>query len=1066
MFIKIKHTNNRVRKAYKRTNRTRGFSLTELTLALGVLALFATVVTLSIVRGQLTSTTQKADRMVSSTLDRLVDQAATLSFPQLLDNNFKPPLSENCIDPETSCPELLGDKLIVSWSINSGGESDNSNETVDWVEIEASTQWTGTTFTSKRVVKAPTQNWRTGWGLVQVNVSGNSYDGDLYLVDSDTGKPAAGASKIINGSAWISAPLEDCGSNSNGCVIALGPYGSLDNDTITLDAISATTKIFLQQDNISHTSVILRQKGSATFALLASNGAGEIASNPHPGSLCIWASFHDGIASRYVPYCNTAQSDQITLDSYSPDPSKDWLRISLPTNWPIDLSIENNGNSDIIPTGTSEWNGTVWAPGYTKTSWTWGTPSSIAPSSDITQTSPFEGFRLELGGGVQRYNINWSNGEGTPAAGGAAFQPLWAHPRDAGDSSSTYCPANNIHCKSSAEVAPVLSSPRSGGARATSVTVIPGASNDFTLTSTDYDWKSSDGNSVIMIDALDLAGGTLVRLDQEYIEGELTTIETILGANDVIASGSDVASAPLRYYAPADSALRTFTISMLNGSGSRLVQVALATNPEPWIMRSEAVRINQGSSGVLRVLVHDTSGNPAVGKTVTPSGTALGISASTAITDQNGWATIPIEITNAVSGSSTFDLITNGITGPAYIFVHPRAGEINLAPSLTDPVLIKQGGTADVNFILLDKSGSVLANEGVAAWATRAGGGRTDDVYAATRGCETNSLGSCLIQVVATPSAPSGVYTLNVSVQGVAESLTLEVQPQARRASAPLLIIPQGGVGSLEVTILDGAGLPIEGVNVTAISSRTGLSFSSGVTNLSGVAVLSVTAIGTAQSGLHEISLSGGAASGFSYIRVNPTVTQIIANEAVGYQGELLVTQLIAKDSSGEVVPNAILTAQSTDGLIVRVESSGSDGVAMVKIKVPYSTTPSRYLVSISSNGLFIDNLSILVEKGLASATISGKVVINSQSRISLKLFDANGVALGGQEVTITSSNAAVKFSSPGGTPASTIDLVSSSDGVILLDAFSAPEASKGIFSVIINSGQTTLTAYVQLVAP
>ena len=138
----------------------RGFSLTELTIALGIVALFATVVTLAVVRGQLTSNTQKADRAVVATLDRLVEQASDSTYSSLADGTFTRPESTECDDPRTSCPTLFKRQLIVNWSISEGGSNDDSEETIDWVEVVASTDWAGTTFTSTKKIEAPTPNWR------------------------------------------------------------------------------------------------------------------------------------------------------------------------------------------------------------------------------------------------------------------------------------------------------------------------------------------------------------------------------------------------------------------------------------------------------------------------------------------------------------------------------------------------------------------------------------------------------------------------------------------------------------------------------------------------------------------------------------------------------------------------------------------------------------------------------------------------------------------------------------------------------------------------------------------
>jgi hypothetical protein len=884
--------------------------------------------------------------------------------------------------------------------------------------------------------------------------------------DGATGKPAAGSSPVVNGIAWLNAPLEQCGSSSQGCVLALGPFGTLVSEGVGIDAVSAMTELYLTQDRVTVTSMLLRAASETALTLLARNGAGEVGVNPTAGSVCIWTRFHDGLASRTVPFCNDEQPDQVVIDEYVPDTERPWLRLPVPVNRPVKLFIDNPGGGCDLPTGTKRWNGNAWVDGGTCTAWTWGTPATIASSKTPDQTEAFVGSTIRLPATPSRYDLVWTSSGGIPAAGGDSFHALWSNPRDAGLGPAGTCPEATPHCNSGAAVAPVLTSPRSSGYRVPAVTTVAGAANTFTVSANDYDWVVGDGPTTITVLTAP-ASGSLVRIDETEINGVPTTLETSLGANDVVISDAAASvSAQLRYYAPGDQNLQEVVFTLANGSGSRTVAVALAPQVAPWQLRAEPARIPQGEQRPVSVLVIGTNGLPLSGATITPASLPAGVTAAPAVSDGDGWAKLQVSVSNTPAGNVSFVVQSGGgAASTVNVAVAQRAGVITLSAQLPDPVVFDQGSTTEVQFQVDDLAGMPRTSAGVSVWATRAGGVRTTDVYATSRGCETDAQGSCSVTVAATNRAAAGAYTLNVTIEGVVATLNLQVDPKPFRANATLLTIPQASTGSLAVTVVDGAGDPVPGITVIASTDVSGMSFTSAVTGQDGTATLSITTTNVTPSGLHLVQLSGGGSSGTVPIRVTQKVSRITVTEVTVNQGESVQTEIVAYDTANKPVAGAVISALSDAGLVVRAVPTDRQGRSVVEVSAPYFVVPARYLVSLSAGGETVQFLPVRVTRGLGSVSTTGTIVAGGVSEVQLRLFDLNGAALANRSVTISSQNAAVRLSAVGGTPASSVTLSSGPDGVVTIAAAAAAGTDRGATALQIRSGATVIVVYMRVVA-
>lgn len=1040
--------------------------MTELTLALGVLALFVTIVTLAVVRGQLTANTQKSDRIVVAVLDRLTERAASEPFAELLDGTFARPESTSCDDPTRSCPEILGRVLAVRWSTEAGGDGDDIVETVDWVEVRAEVDWNGATFSSVRRVMSPAPNWRADWGSLRVNVLGSEVTTEgteIYLVDAATGRPAAAAAEVQDGVAWLSAPLDVCGQQSDGCSLALGPYGATSTDEVALDAISALGTLRLHQDRLTDTSALFRPRGDASLLLYATNGAGETAAANRLGSVCVWASFHDGAAAREVAYCNDEQPDRILLDSYRPDPGRSWLRLPLPVAVPLTFSTDDPSGGCTQPAGTVRWDGNAWVDGGTCTSWTWGTPQTLVGASSSTA---FEDAEIRLTAGSQRYELNWTTDGGIPAAGGSGLHALWSYPRDADlISLGSTCPGSEPHCRSGASVAPVLTAPRVGDARVSAVPVVSGNA-DFTLTAIDYGFAAGDGPVSVTVAAADLGGGTLSRLDTVLVDGNPVIVQTGLSVGDtVVVASNGTASAPLRV-GSVGSGYRTVTFTLTGEGGARTVTVAFTAENLPARLFNEPARVDQGSEGSLRVRVYDTSGSPAAGVVVQPASVPSGMTVGAATSATDGWAVLPVSVATATAGNRTVTLTTSGAGTTGRINVAARAGSITLAPSVPDPVVVDQGSTTSFEFTVRDLAGDLLPGTAVAVWATAAGGTRTGDVYSTARGCETDTSARCEVTVAATAQAPAGSYQLNVSVHGVTTTLSLRVDPTPLRVGAPLLTLTQGSSSELVVTVLDGSGQPVAGVNVSSTTPVSGLTVGSGTTDSNGVARLGVTASSSVASGLHTITLNGGGADGTASVRIRQKVVRLITSSVVVSQGGVVRTSVTALDASGSPVPGTVLTAVSGDGLVLRAAPAGTDGVAVLSVEAPVSVVPTGYFVSLSVSGDLLEMLPVRVQRGVGSVTASGSLTPGASGQVTIRLFDLDGANIAGRALTVATTNSALQIgTSVAVQPASNdpVSYTTGGDGYVNVPVYLSSAAVNGPIALRVSTGGRTFTVYVQV---
>ena len=153
----------------KQFSRKKGFSLTEVTLALGIIGIFVTIITISIIRGQVTEISFNSDKIIVKELDHYTKIIAAQPFLKLYNNDYEIPDSDMCIGENISCPKVYNKIFRVSYEITKHSTNDSNEETVDYLEVKGSVNWEGAEFTSIERVYAPTPNWRPGYGTIEID---------------------------------------------------------------------------------------------------------------------------------------------------------------------------------------------------------------------------------------------------------------------------------------------------------------------------------------------------------------------------------------------------------------------------------------------------------------------------------------------------------------------------------------------------------------------------------------------------------------------------------------------------------------------------------------------------------------------------------------------------------------------------------------------------------------------------------------------------------------------------------------------------------------------------------
>jgi hypothetical protein len=1039
--------------------KNKGFSLTELTLALGVIGLFITIITIATIRGQTTLLAFSSDKIIVSELENYSKIIASKPFIQLYNKEIEYPDSEKCANESSTCTTIFNKTFKINWSIEHVSENDSDSETIDYVIIKGSVNWDDANFEHEEIVYAPTVNWRPDYGVLQINLD-NPADlslSEIYLINYQTGEPVASSELIQNNLSYISAPLESCGEESQGCVIALESNGSSKSGNITLDANSATLPIKISQDKIKTISPTISNISKISLQLYAKNGAGELKSADKLNSICFYLTFHDGVAKRYLPYCNNTFEDKIEIESYTPDKNKPWNKLSISSNYEYTLTTDYKDNSCPNISGMVSVSNGSWQNISTCLDWTWGKPFYISDGIDINN---FDDYKFNLLPGINNYTLTWTPDNNSPASGGNYMQPLWSKPRDTLNILNPItCTSNDNNCNSRYKAGPTLIAPRSGLYQLPSLTVPMNSGYDFTLIIKDYDDINNDSINSVYLQDTDLGSGSINKFTSTIINGTSTIVETPLNDNDIIGTSSNgYYSIPLRLYT-SNKPLQSFTIKMIGKNDISYEKIYLSAIPSTVKILPESASFKQGDESYIKVLAINSHGNPSSNVMLTGI-LDSNITFNSALTNNDGYALVPIKINNAPSAKKTIAIAHDNILGYKDIYINQNPGSILSTYSDSNPASIPQGGNKSIAFTVLDRSGSPISGTGISIRAFK-NNNFTSDISIKNNNCITNSLGICSVIVNANKSAKSGTYQLYAKSENISNIIPIEITKKVNNIISPISTIIQGGSGLIEVKVLDGAGEPIESILTTATSP--GFTFQSDSTNSSGIATISYSAPLNITKGLTEVTFSADGINKKGYIRVTQKVSSVISSPIDINQGAAVRSSIKILDSNDEPITGIILTATSSENIKLSFEPSFIDGKSYFEVTAPNSILPGSYLVNLTYDNKLLDILTIRVRRGIGSITASGTIRENQGSIIYITIKDFDNSPISNREIKISStSNAVILGTLTNTQTAQPINLKTSADGTAELKVFGKTGIAKAPIKLVVESSGAKYYIFVE----
>ena len=752
----------------------------ELAIAFSVFVILASVVTFAVGGAAVSQHRQRLSVAAQGAMRAALAELANSPYSAISGGTFSPPSPCTAGSVGTSAQSCLyplgpaGGALKVSWAVS----AQTAALGAAGVQVTASaTLSDGQLISLSRVIDAPVPDYAQGYGTLEVNVSGlygyspSGMTAPLLVLGASGA--AVATAQITSGSApgtgyaLFHVPNGSCTSSAP-CRFGLRTgaergwlAGSGGLPTVALSAASVLgpgSSVVVGNDGLAQASVALYQPVTASLLLTATNSGTAAAPPTEAGSVCLWASFNDGVANRSEPFCNNGPSaGEIVAATYEVSGTS----LALPTSTPLSWSVDDPNGTCPQVAGMVGYSSSGWAPAAVCTGWTWGTPGEFGPTGGVL--GPFSGASTTLvAGQPSTYDVVWTGDAASPAAGYSG-EPVWGKPREAAGcafvgtclSLGTQVPEDSLcpggHCLSLTHFAPELTAPASG--LSATATVLAGAGQTtFPVTITDPD--------------LDLPTVALTATVTSLpTHGSLSFGGTAVAVGTVLVGGAPSPwTGQLTYTRPSGfSGLDTFGLHLDGGQGvSTDVTIGLYEANQPWVVQAQVPSGAQGSVVTATVTVVGTNGQPFAGASVTGAASAPQTSVASATTTSNGTALVPITIGASPSGNETVSFTATGGGGQA-------SGSATLAVSPTVMSLSSSGATltlgssATLTVTALDMAGAGVPGSSVYLSISGPSGG----VYLTSWSCTTGAGGDCSAQVVASSGATAGSYTVTASTSSV-----------------------------------------------------------------------------------------------------------------------------------------------------------------------------------------------------------------------------------------------------------------------------------------------------------
>jgi hypothetical protein len=818
--------------------------------------------------------------------------------------------------------------------------------TVTSAEVTASVTVPGGSEVARSVtVLAPADGFDTGErGVFRVTFDGPA-PATVAVLDRAT-DVSVGTASVTDGLAIVKVDPQRC-TATQPCRLALSsqaPYFEergassgvgLRIETARRSLVATPGRVV---DVSAGTVAIGAISSSATIALAADRNGRQ--SPREPGSVCLWLQLDSGPA----PVCNTEDATKIDALRVPFDPSAPQLLAPVPAGTPWPVSVDRGDGSCPEVAGQRGHRASGWSPQAVCTSWTWGHPATWEVSGQTTMS--FSSATLQLPAGTSSITATavWSGDSARPAVGFGS-DPLWAKPREAlpcthdatcdpvklgSPPEALLCPGK--HCLSVASLAPQFTGPRRGQFQ-----VLGGELSGANIFAFPLAFVDGDDDEVTLKVVESPTSGTL-RLDN--------------GAGPVLSAGSELGTfegsgtVNLHFTGTSGNQLVRFAVEL--SDGSQTVREALAINrgAYTWTVKVDQDRVlaAQGTSQPLSFTAVGADGAPRPGGLVNVAVVAQAtptqpLDSFQVTADSSGQGTLSLDLTSAPSAGEYLIRFTpadspiNGSGAPAVSV--PLT--VLAAPASLDltAVTVAQGATGNATVSATDLSGAPMADVVVRlAFASGTPLPADAGLHLDRFRCVTGTSGTCTFDVSADTAVLSGSYRLEATSGSFSANADVTVLPVVTSFDARPLVVAQGFDGPLVITVRDGAGTGIAGVNVNASLAQAtpGITVQSGsFTNSNGQVDLLVTASSQATTGPAGVQLSAAGVGATARILVAGRPASIAFDRSNVSLTRAGSTQLVVtvRDAAGTLLPRIELRSEVDGPFLADARRfTGTEGTA------------------------------------------------------------------------------------------------------------------------------------------
>jgi hypothetical protein len=943
-------------------------------------------------------------------LDKALIELSYTPFAEILADEFTPP--SPCAGASlqgtsgTSCFTVAAREFVASWAtVFTADAVESSTEAVDSVVLVATVSLPdGKVVSRSRRVAAPTPGF-SGESLLRAQFSGSFADRDapVFLVLAATPATVVSSAKVSSfGSALFRVATNVCTAAAP-CRLALAPGNAWSSDGAYALSASSTigdaAKIVLDAGKVHQVGAEIYPVLDLAVSLLARSDSGKEAPPTVENSICLWASFNDGVADRLVPACNDETAGSVRFSSYAVDPLQPTFRARIPRGAQVRLYVDRPNGScpDLGQLGSRAG---LWEPAAVCTSWTWGVPSTLrlaGTDADFSTT-----FRHADDATVIAV---WSGALARPAVG-FNDRPLWMNPRayvacvtDASCVPSFSTAPEAALCPGSLCLAsrlPSLLAPSTGLVYAKQVV---SSTTVFDLTVVD------EYGDPVQVQVLDLPqSGSLVFDESEVAAGD------VLGTTD----GSGPGSFELTFVEDSEIDMVFFTVRISNAvaDGVRDVDVALYRNARPWVFSTRKGVVAQDGSATLAFSVIGTDSNPSSGESITLSAPVGFTLPTTAVSDGSGVVSFSFTAGAISAGDYAVSLSTaSGRTASIPVTVEQVAGSMTVsAPDLA------QGAAGAVSVSVLDRVDAPL-EFGLVAFATNASGtGFSSGVRTSPSGCITNASGACSVVLIVESGAPSGSYTMTTRSGSVSATDTFVVSSIPARLSPASLTVSQDSSASWTLVVKDGVGISFAGRTVHAVSSPSGVSLTptSMVSDAAGIVSFNLSVAASVAPGAVSVGFTvDGVAFTASFTVVQKPASVVLPEQLTLQRGASASTSVRVLDASGNPIPDLSILFASSAGLRASSRPSDADGYATVVLSASDSAVKGARTVAFStvSSSPLSSGLSVSVVSAPASVSLTGSVPQSGRSELAVAVFDIEGDPVQNAVVQLFGLPAAIRVS-------------------------------------------------------